>query len=246
MGLFSGVKDLAAPLIGAGIGALIPGGGALASAIGAGIGFNISGASAQADALEAAGKIQEANALRQEIRAQQYLQETAGFRELAREQIPGLRAEAAAAPGTSPLFRRAFERGGRELRGQFSGVGAGDSSALGIALGEFGANLTAADINRITNLRRSLASGATTGFGPALGASQLAQAAAGGQAQNLITQGAVRGGTFGDIGQSLLTLPLLSRAGLFRQQPGGGGTTGIATGGAPGAPAGGLLANYRR
>jgi hypothetical protein len=220
MGLFSGLKNLALPAIGAGIG--FAAGGPLGAAIGGGLGFNIAGANAQADALEKAGRVQEANALRQQALQQQFLKETKEFRELAREQIPALRAEAAAEPGTSPLFQRGLERGLLGLREQFAGAGLGDSSALGLAAGEFTAGLTAADINRLTALRSGLAGGATTGFGPSLGAAQLGQGAAGGLASTLAAQGAVRGGTLGDIGSSLISLPLLFGAGGFG---GGGGLT---------------------
>jgi hypothetical protein len=221
MGLFSGFKGLVEPLVGAGVGFLA--GGPIGAAVGAGIGFNIAGASAQADALEKSGRVAEANALRQQIQQQQFLQETAEFRELAREQIPGLRAEASAEPGTSPLFKRGLERGLTQLKSQLSGMGLGKSSALGFAAGEFAAGLTSADINRLTSLRAQLAGGATTGFGPALGAAQLGQGASSQFAQNLAQQGALAGGTFGDLGSSLITLPLLFGAGGFGKTGGAGG-----------------------
>jgi hypothetical protein len=222
MGLFSGIKSLALPALGATIGALVPGGGLAAAAIGGGLGFSLAGANEQADALERAGNVQAANALRQQILQQQFLQETAEFRELAREQVPGLRAEAQSEPGTSPLFKRGLQRGLTQLRQQFAGAGLGDSSALGLASGEFTSGLAAADINRLQNLRLNLAGRATTGFGPTVGAAQLAQGATSGLAGTLASQGALAGSTFGDIGSSLITLPLLARAGLFG---GGGGTT---------------------
>lgn len=216
------VLSIAAPIVGASFG---PVGFAVGGAIG-GAFASQEAAQQQERALRAAGRIEEAEQLRLQQLQQQFLQETAGFRELAREQIPLLREEALAAPGTSPLFQQGLQRGQAAIQRGFGPRGLAGSSAEALATGELGAGLLAQDIGRISQLRAGLAGFGTTGFGQAAGLQGLQAQLAGMRAQTQAGIGGVQAaGTqaLGGLGAQVGALGLLG--GLFgTQTPFGGGS----------------------
>jgi hypothetical protein len=164
------------------------------------------GVGAQIQGLESAfglesGAIQQALALQQQV-----LGAFGPTRELAAEQIPLLREEALAEPGTSPLFQRGLQRGQAQIQQAFGPRGLAGSSAEALATGELGAGLLAQDIGRISGLRERLAGGVGAGFGQAAGIQGLLAQLQAQQAQTAAGMGAVTGaGRFG-VTQALLDL----------------------------------------
>jgi hypothetical protein len=219
MGILDGISDIIEPLVGAGVGyAAYTANPVLGAAVGSGIGLNLAGARQQEKALRRAGKIEEADRKRDEIRYQEFLlrnegllDETADIRRIGREQSSLLAEEAAAAPGSGPSARRALEKGIANIRNVYGKLGQGvGSSALAQAIGEFTGNVTSADVNRRTDISKFLAGGATTGLNLAAGARQPFYSPSNRLADIITAQGAQTGGTYGDLGSTLMMLPLLA------------------------------------
>jgi hypothetical protein len=144
---------------------------------------------AQVAALREAGRFEEAARLEAQQFRDRLLTETAPFREQAQAEFARL---AQAAPGESQLFQQGLQRGTTGLAGRFSALGLGDSSAFGLATGELGASLLAAEERQRQAALANLANIGTTGLGVSLGAQQLSSGLAGRQAQTIADIGAAQ------------------------------------------------------
>jgi hypothetical protein len=185
--------------------------------LGAGLGGQLFADDAQVEALRRAGRIEEAARLRAEKQQQFILEQTAPFREAAREALPQLQAEVQAPIGESPLFQRGLATGRRALRAGFAGTGLGRSGAAGIAEGELVAGLTAGEIGRRQNILSGLAGFGQAGLGTGLGALQLQSGLAGRAAQTAAGIGGVQAAGQQAALSNLFQLGLLGTLG--RQAP---------------------------
>jgi hypothetical protein len=228
MGFFKSISKDIGTLAGGGGGllaasslGLTPGVGLLA---GAALGGQLFGEDPQVEALRRAGKIEEAARLRAEKQQQFILEQTAPFREAAREALPQLQAEVRAPIGESPLFQRGLESGRRALRAGFAGTGLGRSGAAGIAEGELVAGLTAGEVARRQNILSGLAGFGQAGLGTGLGALQLQSGLAGRAAQTAAGIGGVQAAGQQALLSNLFQLGLL---GTLGQQQTPQATTGL-------------------
>ena len=192
-------------------------------------GLSYLGAKEQAEGIGKAGKA----AARSEARALEFqreiYEEGAPYRELGREAVPFLREDILAAePGTSPLYQRALTGGIEDIQTQLAGYGLADSSVAGKAIGEFTGELSARDIADIRSRRMSLAGFQGAGTAGALQAGGAAAGAAREGGRLDVAGGAVRGGLYGSLGQTIAAAPLqyaqlstLNKAPLYSGLAGG-------------------------
>jgi hypothetical protein len=159
------------------------------------------------------------------------------FRQASLASIGFLGREAEAAPLTSPAAQLGLARGSEALAQQVGAFGgSADSSVFGRGLGDLVGQLTAADVQRQTDIRRFLAGlGTQTGTQGLAGAIGGQAAQAGGQASNLLSQslqamisggGAQGAGTasaLGTAGSALGALPAQFSQYQFLQSLLGGG-----------------------
>lgn len=177
------------------------------------------GAQAQTQALTQAQSASEQEASRQRKQQeamlrilQQLFQEAAPTRakqfEATQTGLRGLTEAVERQPGTGLPFERALAGGTRGLTGQLEQFGVSpDSSVFAESLGELTGALTAADVDRITQIQQFLAGQAPSTLGAATQFGGLAQgfgAEAAGQTTNvaklLAGQGAVQGGLASSLG----------------------------------------------